>query len=84
MAGPYNKEAITTREDIESGQTSKHEDDVAIKTETFAISRQALGDELPPNYWRSPGFIGTVAAVSSSRKSLSLGYGRSTTTSLWE
>ncbi|KAK1053699.1 hypothetical protein LTR33_014323 [Friedmanniomyces endolithicus] len=59
-----NKEAIFTQDDAESGHISKHGDDeVAIHTETFAIKREALGEHLPPHYWRSPAFIGTVAAL---------------------
>ncbi len=50
-----NKEAIFTQDDAESGHISKHGDDeVAIHTETFAIKREALGEHLPPHYWRSP------------------------------
>ena len=33
---------------------------VAIKTDTFAIDIKALGQNLPKNYYRSIGFIGTV------------------------
>ncbi|KAK0854847.1 hypothetical protein LTR91_017753 [Friedmanniomyces endolithicus] len=59
-----NKEAIFTQDDAESGHISKHGDDeVAIHTDTFAIKREALGEHLPPHYWRSPAFIGTVAAL---------------------
>ncbi|KXL43763.1 hypothetical protein M433DRAFT_5374 [Acidomyces richmondensis BFW] len=50
-------------DDIESVYGSKDGGDVAIHTETFAIKREALGTDLPPHYWRSPGFIGTVAAL---------------------
>ena len=35
-------------------------DQVAIKTDTFAIDIKALGHNLPKNYYRSIGFIGTV------------------------
>lgn len=34
---------------------------VAIQTDTFAIDAAALGDSLPPRYYLSPNFIGTVA-----------------------
>lgn len=37
--------------------------DVAIKNDTYAIKREALGDDLPPRYWYSSGFIGTVIAL---------------------
>lgn len=64
MASPY-KETITTTEDMESGNASNAGDggEVAIHNDTFAINREALGKDLPPNYWRSPGFIGTVTAL---------------------
>ena len=31
-----------------------------IKTDTYAIDEDALGKNLPKNYYSSPGFIGTV------------------------
>lgn len=52
-----------TTEDFESGHNDKVHEHVAIQTDTFAINEDALGENLPPNYWRSPGFIGTVAAL---------------------
>lgn len=58
-----NKEAIMRSEDTDSGHNEKNLDAVAIKTDTFAIKREALGTELPPRYWTSPGFIGTVAGL---------------------
>lgn len=33
---------------------------VAIQNETFAINEEALGTNLPKNYYRSFGFIGTI------------------------
>lgn len=45
---------------IEKGH---HDEDIAIRTETFAIKREALGHDLPARYWMSPGFLGTVAAL---------------------
>jgi hypothetical protein len=36
------------------------EKDVAVHTETFDISADALGDDLPANYWTHWKFIGTV------------------------
>lgn len=58
------KDTVNTQDDIESTYASKLDDsDVVIHNDTFAIKREALGVDLPPNYWRSPGFIGTVAAL---------------------
>ncbi|KAK6404337.1 hypothetical protein LTR95_018875, partial [Oleoguttula sp. CCFEE 5521] len=57
-----NKDAVHRQDDVESGYDAKY-DDVVIQNDTFAIKREALGTDLPPNYWRSPGFIGTVAAL---------------------
>ncbi|KAK5117986.1 hypothetical protein LTR62_004030 [Meristemomyces frigidus] len=54
------------QDDIESAHghdLKQHDDDVVIQNDTYAIKREALGTDLPPNYWRSPGFIGTVAAL---------------------
>lgn len=50
-------------EDVESGHNSSTGDHVAIQTDTYAIDKDALGTELPPKYWISPGFIGTVIAL---------------------
>ncbi|KAK6438554.1 hypothetical protein LTR95_005248 [Oleoguttula sp. CCFEE 5521] len=59
-----NKDAVHRQDDVESGYDAKiRDDDVVIQNDTFAIKREALGTDLPPNYWRSPGFIGTVAAL---------------------
>lgn len=35
-------------------------DHVAIQNETYAINEDALGTNLPKNYYWSPGFIGTI------------------------
>ena len=43
-----------------SGVSQDDGDHVAIKTDTFAIDKAALGDNLPKHYYRSIGFIGTV------------------------
>ncbi|KAK5689220.1 hypothetical protein LTR17_026422 [Elasticomyces elasticus] len=57
-----SKDIVYTDDDV---STSKHGDhDVAIHTDTYAIKREALGTDLPPRYWTSPAFIGTVAALS--------------------
>ena len=36
-------------------------DHVVIKTDTYAVDEAALGEHLPKHYYRSIGFIGTVA-----------------------
>lgn len=38
----------------------KVQDHIAIKTDTYAIDEDALGQNLPKHYYRSFGFIGTV------------------------
>ncbi|KAF9884304.1 hypothetical protein FE257_001882 [Aspergillus nanangensis] len=48
--------------------------EVAIQNETFAIDREALGENLPPNYYWSPGFIGTILALCLGNISNYLGY----------
>ncbi|KAK3116460.1 hypothetical protein LTR53_003186 [Teratosphaeriaceae sp. CCFEE 6253] len=59
------QEPIYTQEDAHSAHLSKHDDggEVVIHNDTFAIKREALGQNLPPRYWTSPAFIGTVAAL---------------------
>ena len=42
------------------GQVEEHEHHVAVHTDTFDIAEEALGIDLPKNYWRSPAFVGTV------------------------
>jgi hypothetical protein len=37
------------------------EDRIVIKTDTYAIDEGALGHNLPKHYYRSIGFIGSVA-----------------------
>ena len=57
-----NKDDVVTRaSDAGSGYNDKS--DVVIQNDTFAIKKEALGTDLPPRYWYSPGFIGTVAAL---------------------
>lgn len=63
MATLDPKNAGHQSDDIESGHNSQSGDDIAIHTETFAVKKEALGQDLPPRYWLSPGFIGTVAAL---------------------
>ncbi|KAK4941425.1 hypothetical protein LTR10_018694 [Elasticomyces elasticus] len=41
----------------------KEVDHVAIKTDTYAIDEDALGQNLPKHYYRSIGFIGTFIAL---------------------
>lgn len=36
------------------------EGSIAVQNDTFAIDREALGDNLPKNYYWSPSFIGTI------------------------
>ena len=43
-----------------SPPASTGDDHVAIKTDTYAIDEDALGQNLPKHYYRSVGFIGTV------------------------
>ena len=52
----------TTTENIERGSEDSciGGDHVAVRTDTFAIDEDALGQNLPKNYYRSIGFIGTV------------------------
>ncbi|CAI7580078.1 unnamed protein product [Penicillium manginii] len=47
---------------------------VAIQNETFAINEEALGTNLPKNYYRSFGFIGTIIALCLGNISNYLGY----------
>lgn len=46
-------------EHVQSPQNRSNEH-IAIKNETFAINEDALGTNLPKNYYYSPGFIGTI------------------------
>jgi hypothetical protein len=41
-------------------QSTHHQHHVAIHTDTYDIDENALGNNLPNNYYMSPGFIGTV------------------------
>jgi hypothetical protein len=41
-------------------QSTHHQHHVAIHTDTYDIDEDALGNNLPKNYYMSPGFIGTV------------------------
>jgi hypothetical protein len=41
-------------------QSTHHQHNVAIHTDTYDIDEDALGNNLPKNYYMSPGFIGTV------------------------
>jgi hypothetical protein len=52
----------TNTENIERGSEDSYigGDHVAVRTDTFAIDEDALGKNLPKNYYRSIGFIGTV------------------------
>lgn len=63
MGTSDRKNAGHQSDDIDSRHNSRSDDDVAIQTETFAVKKEALGQDLPPRYWLSPGFIGTVAAL---------------------
>jgi hypothetical protein len=60
-----NTKTMSVKEEAEhiSGY-EQHEprgEHVVIKTDTFAVAEAALGEHLPPHYYRSLGFIGTVA-----------------------
>ncbi|KAL5362255.1 fungal trichothecene efflux pump [Aspergillus floccosus] len=48
--------------------------DPAIQNDTFAIDREALGDNLPKNYYWSLDFIGTIVALCLGSISNYLGY----------
>ena len=52
----------TKTENIERGSEDSYigGDHVAVRTDTFAIDEDALGQNLPKNYYCSIGFIGTV------------------------
>lgn len=63
MAAVDSKDVLRQAEDVEPERYDSKDSDVAIHTETFAVKREALGQDLPPRYWMSPGFIGTVAAL---------------------
>ncbi|PLB35258.1 trichothecene efflux pump [Aspergillus candidus] len=41
---------------------SRESNEPIIQNDTFAIKAEALGNDLPPNYYRSIGFIGTIFA----------------------
>jgi hypothetical protein len=51
-----------TNENIEQVSDTSYVDGdhVAIRTDTFAIDEDALGQNLPKHYYRSISFIGTV------------------------
>lgn len=46
---------------------SRDSNEPIIQNDTFAIKAEALGKDLPPNYYRSIGFIGTIFVCSASR-----------------
>jgi len=45
--------------------------DTTVKDATFEIAEEALGNNLPPNYYVSPRFLGTVIVSSVDLKPLS-------------
>jgi hypothetical protein len=47
-------------EHSENIHTQKDETQLAIHNDTYEISTEALGINLPPSYYRSPMFLGTV------------------------
>jgi hypothetical protein len=47
-------------EQIERSMNNAADHHVAIHTDTYDIDEDALGNNLPKNYYMSPGFIGTV------------------------
>lgn len=47
-------------EHIEESTHTQRDAHIAIHTDTYDIDEDALGKNLPKNYYMSPGFIGTV------------------------
>lgn len=61
------EEARSVHDDqIEHSQHSHRDAHIAIHTDTYDIDEDALGNNLPKNYYRSFGFIGTVTVSTSS------------------
>lgn len=60
-----NTKTLVVKEEAEHasgyGEREPRGEHVVIKTDTFAVAEAALGEHLPPHYYRSVGFIGTVA-----------------------
>ncbi|KAL4894250.1 fungal trichothecene efflux pump [Aspergillus ambiguus] len=65
-----SKEQIEHASIVDNSQAT----DPAIQNDTFAIDREALGDNLPNNYYRSLNFIGTIVALCLGSISNYLGY----------
>jgi hypothetical protein len=64
MASP-NTKTMAVKQEVEHSsafaEDAPHHEHVVIKTDTFAVDEAALGKNLPKHYYRSVGFIGTVA-----------------------
>lgn len=60
-----NNKTMAVKEEVEhTSDIAGHDADgehVAIRTDTYAVAEEALGEHLPQHYYRSVGFIGTVA-----------------------
>jgi hypothetical protein len=65
MMADSNNEKMAVKEEVEHTSDFTDQDTtgehVVIKTDTFAVAEAALGEHLPQHYYRSIGFIGTVA-----------------------
>jgi hypothetical protein len=63
MAGSMSEKPEAAREvhdeHIEQSRHNLQDAHVAIHTDTYDISEDALGNNLPKRYYFSPGFIGT-------------------------
>ena len=67
-----NTKSMAVQEEVDHAPSyahdASHSDHVVIKNDTFAIDEAALGENLPKHYYRSIGFIGTVAVCDLERE----------------
>lgn len=60
MSTKSQNEGVNEQQIEDTGNRNLTADHVAIQNETFAINEDALGTNLPKNYYWSPQFIGTI------------------------
>ncbi|KAH6714953.1 fungal trichothecene efflux pump [Leptodontidium sp. 2 PMI_412] len=63
MAQEADEKNGISEKHVENSSHNDYDRHVAIHTDTFDIDEDALGINLPKNYYMSPGFIGTVIAL---------------------
>jgi hypothetical protein len=73
MAQEADEKNGISEKHVEDSSHNDYDRHVAIHTDTFDIDEDALGNNLPRNYYMSPGFIGTVI-VSNCHSEMKGGY----------